>query len=134
MVLFLYRLLFPVVLCFAAPFYLLRLRRRERGRAGQSKPAGYHLGSRQRFGQYEPAVLAKLAANPHPWWLSSISVGETLVALKLAHALRQQDPAAQVVLSVTTSTGFELLLREAAAHSWITPIYNPVDLRHCGQR
>jgi 3-deoxy-D-manno-octulosonic-acid transferase len=84
----------------------------------------------QRFGRYNPALRARLAAsNARPWWLCSISVGETLVALKLARALHEQDPAVPVVLSVTTSTGYELLLREAARLPWLTPLYNPVDFR-----
>jgi 3-deoxy-D-manno-octulosonic-acid transferase len=48
--------------------------------------------------------------------------------LKLARALRARDPAARAVVSVTTSTGYELLLRETRGAPWIIPLYNPVDL------
>ena len=127
MALLFYRLLFPFAFLAALPFYALRLVRRERGRAAQSKPRGYHLGMGQRFGRYDPELRARLAAQPAPVWLCSISVGETLVALKIARAIRARDPQARIVLSVTTSTGFELLLREAATLAWLVPLYNPID-------
>ena len=129
MVLLLYRILFPLAFCLALPFYALRLWRRERGRAAQAKPDGYEIGLGQRFGRYSPALATRLKESPRAWWLCSISVGETLVALKLARELRAQRPEVGVVLSVTTSTGYELLLREAAKLPWLIPLYNPVDFR-----
>lgn len=127
MALLLYRLLYPLAFLLAAPFYAARLLRRERGRSSQAKPAGYQLGIAQRFGRYDSELRARLADGPAPIWLCSISVGETIVALKLARALRQQNPATRIVISVTTSTGYELLLREKA--EWLIPIYNPLDFR-----
>ncbi len=127
MPLLLYRLLFPFAFLVALPFYALRLVRRERGRASQQKPTGYHVGLGQRFGSYDAKTHARLAQKPAPIWLCSISVGETLVALKIARAIRARDPQMRVVLSVTTSTGYEMLLREAAALDWLTPLYNPID-------
>jgi 3-deoxy-D-manno-octulosonic-acid transferase len=59
-------------------------------------------------------------------WLHSISVGETLLALKLARQMRVLDPATKIALSVTTSTGFAVA-REAAG-DWLEVIYNPLDL------
>jgi 3-deoxy-D-manno-octulosonic-acid transferase len=127
MALLLYRLLFPFAFVAALPFYALRLLRRERGRAGQPKPPGYKLGLGQRFGRYTPQIRQRLARQPAPVWICSISVGETLVALKIARAIRAREPQARVVLTVTTSTGYELLLREAAALDWLVPLYNPID-------
>ena len=127
MALLLYRLLFPFAFLAALPFYALRLLRRERGRSAQAKPPGYQLGLGQRFGRYAPEICARLAQQPAPVWICSISVGETLVALKIARAIRARDPEARVVLSVTTSTGYELLLSESAALGWLTPLYNPID-------
>ena len=127
MALLLYRLLYPLAFLLAAPFYVARLLRRERGRNAQTKPEGYHLGIAQRFGRYDSEIRSRLADGPAPVWLCSISVGETIVALKLARALRHQNTAARIVISVTTSTGYELLLREKA--DWLIPIYNPLDFR-----
>ena len=127
MALLLYRLLFPIAFLVTLPFYALRLLRRECGRASQKKPPGYGIGIGQRFGRYPAEIRARLAQQPAPVWISSISVGETLVALKIARAIRAREPQARIVLSVTTSTGYELLLREAASLDWLTPLYNPVD-------
>ncbi len=83
-----------------------------------------HFG--QRLGLYSRAERAELAA--HRWtWLQSISVGETLVALKLARELRAQDPGLHLLLSTTTTTGFALAQEHAS--DWLRPIYNPLDLR-----
>lgn len=129
MIFWLYRILFPFVFCLAAPFYALRLMRRERGRAKQEKPPGYEVGLGQRFGMYSPELRRRLSNNSGAWWLCSISVGETLIALKLARAIRAQYPNIPVVLSVTTSTGYEMLLREAAKLPWLVPMYSPIDFR-----
>jgi 3-deoxy-D-manno-octulosonic-acid transferase len=127
MVLLLYRLLFPFAFLVALPFYARKMLRRERGRAAQAKPQGYHLGLAERFGRYDAALKARLDERPVSTWICSISVGEVLLALKLARAVRARDPEARVVLSVTTSTGYELLLREASSMPWLVPIYNPID-------
>jgi 3-deoxy-D-manno-octulosonic-acid transferase len=113
--LWLYRLAFPFVALFMLPGYLARLIRRGNYRA--------HFG--QRLGWYSKNEIADLAS--HRWtWLQSISVGETLVALKLAKKLRQLDPDAHIILSVTTTTGFAMARAEAS--EWLRPIYNPIDL------
>ncbi len=129
MALLLYRLLFPFAFVAALPFYALRLLRRERGRSLLVKPPGYQLGLGQRFGRYDAALRARLAEGSPPIWICSISVGETFIALKIARALRAREPQVRVVLSVTTSTGYELLLRECASAPWLTPLYNPLDFR-----
>jgi 3-deoxy-D-manno-octulosonic-acid transferase len=128
MALLLYRILFPAAFLLALPFYALRLWRRERGRTHHEKPAGYQLGFGQRLGRYGD-LSSRLSGDRRPWWICSISIGETLMALKLARALHAREPETFVVLSVTTSTGYELLSREAARLPWLFPIYNPIDLR-----
>ena len=122
---FFYRLLFPLFFVVALPFWMLRMRRRERGRAAQKKPPGYHVGMGQRFGCYSPALREKMRGAA---WLHSISVGETFVAMKLARQMRANG-AGSIVISVTTSTGFELLCDAAQRDAWLIPIYNPIDLR-----
>jgi len=59
-------------------------------------------------------------------------VGETLVALKLARALKVAVPEVSVVLSVTTSTGYALASAEAA--DGLFPMYNPVDSQNAVRR
>lgn len=106
------------------------MRKRERGRAGQPKPPGYHAGMAQRFGRYAPELREKMRGAI---WLHSISVGETFVAMKLARQLRARG-AGNIVISVTTSTSFELLCDTAQHEPWLVPIYNPIDLRFVVKR
>jgi 3-deoxy-D-manno-octulosonic-acid transferase len=114
--LWLYRFAFPLVALFMLPGYLARLIRRGNYRA--------HFG--QRLGWYSARDISDLAK--HRWtWIQSISVGETLVALKLAKKLRRLDPTTHIVLSVTTTTGYAMARVEAS--EWLRPIYNPIDLR-----
>jgi len=110
-----YNLAFPLVFLGLLPGFLLRMLRR----------GGYRDKFMQRLGRYTPEEKQRFAGGG--WlWLHSISVGETLLALKLARQMRVLDPAARIALSVTTSTGFAVA-REAAC-DWLEVIYNPLDL------
>lgn len=110
-----YNLLFPLVFIVLLPGYLLRMFRR----------GGFREKFAQRLGRYSPGERARLASGT--WlWLHSISVGETVLALKLARQIRALEPAANIALSVTTSTGFSVA-REATCE-WLEVIYNPLDL------
>src|SRR5581483_6205923 len=110
-----YNLFFPLVFLALLPGFLLRMFRR----------GGYRDKFAQRFGRYTAEERARLASGQ--WlWLHSISVGETLLALKLARQMRVLDPTTNITLSVTTSTGFAVA-REAACE-WLEVIYNPLDL------
>jgi len=110
----LYNLLFPFVLLVLLPGFLFRMVRRGKYR--------HKFG--QRFGIYSPRVKQKLAAGT--WtWVHAVSVGEVLIALKLIREMKSRDPAVQIVLSTTTSTGYSLAARERS--SWLEPIYNPLD-------
>ena len=112
--LFIYNLFFPLVFVALLPGYLLRMLRR----------GGYREKFAQRFGRYTHEDRARFARGE--WiWLHSISVGETLLALKLARQMRSVDPTRQIALSVTTSTGYAVA-REAA-NEWLEVIYNPLD-------
>lgn len=110
----LYRVFGPFVAALMAPFFLRRLVKR----------GGYSAHFNQRLGFFEPSEQQRLSA--HTWtWIRSISVGETLVALKLAKALRSTDPSIHIALSVTTSTGFELAAADAS--EWLFVFYSPLD-------
>jgi 3-deoxy-D-manno-octulosonic-acid transferase len=112
--LFIYNLFFPLVFVALLPGLLLRMFRR----------GGYRENFGQRFGHYRADDRARFSRGA--WtWLHSISVGETLLALKLARQIRALDPMASIALSVTTSTGFAVA-REAACE-WLEVIYNPLD-------
>ena len=85
----------------------------------------------QRLGIYSAEEKRTLAA--HSWtWIQSISVGETLLALKLAAELRRQQPEIRIILSTTTTTGFQIAQQNAA--EWLVPLYNPLDLKSVVRR
>ncbi len=112
--LFVYNACFPLVLFVLLPGLLLRMFRR----------GGFRENFGQRLGRYNAATHARFATGRW-WWLHSISVGETGVALKLAEELHRRDPTLNIVISVTTSTGFALAQKSAS--DWLEVIYNPID-------
>jgi 3-deoxy-D-manno-octulosonic-acid transferase len=119
--LLLYRLLFPLVFVAMLPGVLLRMWRR----------GGAREKFTQRLGRYSGVERARLTSRE--WiWIHSISVGETLVALKLARALHELEPTLGVLLSTTTTTGFAEARK--AASEWLEPIYNPLDARSIVRR
>lgn len=91
----LYRLLFLPAMLLASPYYLLRMKRR----------GGYRADFGQRFGAV-PALPAK-RPGVRRVWLQAVSVGEMLAVAPLLEALRA-DPAVEVYLTTTTSTGHAL--------------------------
>ena len=112
--LFIYNLFFPLVFLALLPGFLLRMLRR----------GGYREKFRQRLGRYTAAERARFARGE--WiWLHSISVGETLLALKIAREIRRLAPEKSIALSVTTSTGFAVA--QPHASDWLEVIYNPLD-------
>ncbi len=111
--LLIYNLFFPSALLWMLPGLARRMIRR----------GNYRRKFGQRFARYDDAVRARLGAGRV--WVHSISVGETLLALRLIREMRQLQPDLRVVLSATTSTGFALA--EENASEWLEPIYNPID-------
>ena len=88
-----YRLLYLPGLLLALPYYILRMWRR----------GGYGKSFQHRFGRFyrlEPATKGK-----NRIWLQAVSVGEVLAIGPLIDAL-QKDPAIEIVLTTTTSTGY----------------------------
>lgn len=109
-----YRALSPLAAAILLPGTFLRLRKR----------GNWRLNFGQRLGFFHEPDALRLK-NARWTWIHSISVGETLVALKLAKALISRDSTLRIALSVTTSTGYALAC--AAQSDSIFPMYNPVD-------
>jgi 3-deoxy-D-manno-octulosonic-acid transferase len=114
MIRLLYNLLFPFALLFFLPGYVVKMLRR----------GNYRENFGQRLGFYDPATRATLAAG-HWTWLHAVSVGEVMIALKLAAKMKEHEPALRIALTTTTTTGFALARRNAP--EWIEVLYTPLD-------
>lgn len=111
-----YNVCYPFVLLVMLPGFLLRMARR----------GSYRHKFGQRFGLYSRRVRARVEARD--WtWVHAVSVGECLIALKLIDEMKRLDPALNVVLATTTSTGFALARKTATDRPWMEVIYNPLD-------
>ncbi|RRJ97481.1 3-deoxy-D-manno-octulosonic acid transferase [Opitutaceae bacterium TAV4] len=110
-----YRLLFLPVMLVAAPWYLLRMRRR----------GGYRQGFLQRFGVV-PSLPPK-SPGKRRVWLQAVSVGEMLAIGPVLEAWRS-DPAVEVYLTTTTSTGHKLARERYGAAGLVMAVgYFPLD-------
>ena len=114
MIRLLYNLLFPFALLFFLPGYVVKMLRR----------GNYREKFGQRLGFYDPATRAKLSAG-HQTWLHAVSVGEVMIALKLAAKMKAHEPDLRIALTTTTTTGFALARRQAP--EWIEVLYTPLD-------
>ena len=111
---FFYNLLFPLALLFILPRYLVRMSRR----------GGFRRDFGQRFALYHGEIKTRLSRGE--WiWIHAVSVGELLVARKIANELKRRHPHWQFVISNTTSTAHALAL--AKPQPWLLPIYTPLD-------
>ena len=117
MIRFIYNLLWPIGLLFFLPGYLMKMLRR----------GGYREKFGQRLGIYDRDSRARLfpSGGRRPTWLHAVSVGEVMVALKLAQQLRTLEPDVPCVLTTTTTTGFALANKNAPP--WIEVMYTPLD-------
>jgi 3-deoxy-D-manno-octulosonic-acid transferase len=114
---FIYNLFWPIGLLFFLPGYLIKMVRR----------GGYREKFGQRLGIYDPDLRARLShsSGKRPIWLHAVSVGEVMIALKLAQQLRTLEPDVLCVLTTTTTTGFALANKNAPP--WIEVMYTPLD-------
>jgi len=120
-VLRIYNLVMPIGFLFSFPGYFAKMVRR----------GNYGKNFGQRFGFYSDETRRALAAD-NPIWIHAVSVGEVLIAHKLIQALRVLAPAQPIVLSCTTSTGYQLALQRQTLG--YLAIYNPLDLNGCVAR
>ena len=113
LLLFVYRLLAPFLFLGLLPGALFRAYRRGGGRGRWG----------ERLGRFDLAPEETIEGCV---WVRSISVGETLVALRFVEALRQSGWDGPVVLTATTATGVGVAEPRAGALS-MRVLFNPLD-------
>lgn len=112
-----YRILFPLLLIPALPYYFWRMLRR----------GGYGAGFSQRFGFF-PSPGPKTPGKRR-FWLQAVSVGEIEAIGPLLRQL-QATGEAEIILTTTTSTGFRLAKERYADVAQAIGIF-PADLWPC---
>ncbi len=119
--LLLYNILFPFALAMMLPGMLRRMIRR----------GNYAHDFGQRFGFYSRTARERFTG--HSWtWIRAVSVGECLIALRLIRELQEQDPSLNIILSTTTSTGFEVASKSKSEKLHV--VYSPIDLTFAVRR
>jgi len=114
MIRLIYNLLWPIGLLLFLPSYLAKMFRR----------GGYRENFGQRVGFYSTEYRQRLHGK-NPTWIHAVSVGEVVIALKLAEQLRALQPDLNCVLTTTTTTGHALAQKRAP--DWMDLLYAPLD-------
>lgn len=108
----LYNLLVWLTLPIWVPWMILRSRRRQGA-----------VNWRQRTGNY-PFTMTK---GSRRIWIHAVSVGETVAVLPVLREIRALAPDVEIVLSTTTSSGYQTA-KEKAADLVTHVVYFPIDL------
>lgn len=109
-----YRLLLPVYVLVSAPGWWLKMVRR----------GGLGSGLSERFGIYTAETEFEPCGAVH---VHAVSVGETMLALKLIRRWRELEPGRPFVLAVATATG--RAVADSGAPEGVRVVYQPVDFR-----
>lgn len=115
----LYRLLLPLYVLLALPAWLAKTARR----------GGFGSGLLERAGCYDGDLEFEPAGAVH---VHSVSVGETLLAMKLIRAWKLRDPDRKFVLAVGTPTGKAVAMEHPL--EGVRVVYQPVDFRFMVRR
>lgn len=115
----LYRLLLPLLFVAAFPGWWLKMRRR----GGLTTPLA------ERLARYRTPPESELHGRVH---FHAVSVGESLLALKLIRKVLETAPDRQFVLATGTATGFAVAV--AAAIPGLRVTYAPLDFPGMTQR
>lgn len=106
------RVIYTILLYLLLPLIFLRLLWRSRKQPGYRKRLG------ERFGCF-PSTL------PQSIWVHAVSVGETIAAMPLIHALKNRYPHIPLLVTTMTPTGSERLL--SLLGDSVTHVYLPYD-------
>lgn len=99
-----FNILYLTFLVLASPFYLVSIIRRDKHR----------IGLAQKLGLSSPQLKPGKRI-----WLHAVSVGEVLLCRPLVTKLRAERPELNIIISVTTATGYRMAQRHFAEHEII---------------
>ncbi len=108
----LYRLLLPLLFLAAFPSWIIKMLRR----------GGFGTGLPERTALYRTELDFEPCGAIH---LHAVSVGETMLALKLIREWRQREPDRRFVIATGTSTGHDVAT--GAALDGVRVTYSPLD-------
>ena len=112
--LILYNLLFLLAFLLSIPFFVFKM----------IKYGKYRAGILQRFGFY-PKQFRMFLSDKKTIWLHAVSVGEVMSVLPFIEGLEKQYPSNQIVVSTTTLSG-NLIARKKISRK-IPVFYFPLD-------
>jgi len=115
-----FNVIYSLLLCLIAPFYLYGLYKPK-----QDKPK-FASRWKEHFG-YTPAINS---TSP-PVWIHAVSVGEVIASTPLIKALKKQNPQLKIVVTTTTSTGAAQVEKLA---SLVEHRYMPLDFSFAVKR
>lgn len=81
-----------------------------------------HAGFLQKLG----VLPREVTCLERPIWIHAVSVGEAVLAAKLAESLKKQFPARPIIVSTTTKTGNDMI-RKLASGTVSAVFYYPID-------
>ncbi len=113
------RTIYTLLLFIASPLLLFGLYKKKDGKP----PFGPRW--KEHFGFTSPTQ------GENPIWIHAVSVGESIAAIPIIKALKQQNPSLAIVVTTTTSTGAEQIakLSELVEHRFM-----PFDFAWCVRR
>ncbi len=108
-----FRLSYTLLITILSPFFLFGLYK--------TRPGKPKIGARWReHWGFTPA----LSYTSKPIWIHAVSVGETIAAVPIIHKLKAQHPQVEILLTTTTTTGFE---QAKKLGDLVTHRYMPLD-------
>ncbi|MDZ4816886.1 MAG: 3-deoxy-D-manno-octulosonic acid transferase [Verrucomicrobiota bacterium] len=118
---FIYNIILVLGFLIALPFYLFKMWKRGKYKDGFSQRFGYYPDEIKSFCQQNPVI-----------WVHAVSVGEVMATLKLLQSLRSRFPEVHLMLTTTTSRGYQVALNKVP--EGVKVGYYPLDFLPCVRR